>query len=116
MENLEAFHLAALETLHCCLKTFPVRTELDPKEISKVVAQFFATPEKPEEIFSHITNFDEICLYTIWWLRDEGFIDIKNQTMDGLSESVLHLMQFHLYLITKRPLKRYFMEAWPHYL
>jgi hypothetical protein len=89
MQNIEAFNFAALEVLHCCLETFPVRANLVPKDISKLVAQFFEVPNKSEEIFAQLTNFDDICLNTIWWLRDEGFIDIKSQIMDGTCDAVL---------------------------
>ncbi len=82
MQNIDVFNFAALEILHQCIDSFPVDLELESGRIALAVTNYFEEPKNDDESLEQFTNVDEICMSTIWWLNDEGFIRVKNQNQN----------------------------------
>jgi hypothetical protein len=89
LQNIDVFNFAALEILHQCIDSFPVDLELDSGRIALAVTNYFEEPKNYDESLEQFTNLDEICMYTLWWLKDEGFIRVKKQNTDGLCTAVI---------------------------
>lgn len=89
LQNIDIFNFAALEILHQCIDSFPVDLELESGKIAIAVAEYFESPRNNDESCEHFAKLDEICMYTLWWLRDEGFIRAKNETDHGSCSVVI---------------------------
>jgi hypothetical protein len=89
LQNIDVFNFAALEILHQCIDSFPVDLELDSGRIAIAVATYFKEPRDYDESLEQFTDLDEICMYTLWWLKDEGFIRVKKENADGCCTAVI---------------------------
>jgi hypothetical protein len=89
LQNIDVFNFAALEILHQCIDSFPVDLELDSGRVAVAVANYFEEPKDSDESLEQFTNLDEICMYTLWWLKDEGFIRVKEENTDGCCTAVI---------------------------
>lgn len=82
MQNIDVFNFASLEILHQCIDSFPIYLEVDSGKIALAVSNYFEDPKNYDDSLEQFTNVDEICMYTIFWLKDEGFIRVKNENID----------------------------------
>lgn len=89
LDNVDIFNCAAMEIFHICLENIPISIEVDPTELALEVAGYFKLSDSDQEFSNQFQNIDQVCLYTIWWLRDENYIRIGDQMMDGACNIVM---------------------------
>ncbi len=89
MNNLDVFNFATMEIFHICLENFPIDVEVEPYDIASAVFNYFQHPESEIEFSEQYENIEQICLHSLWWLRDENYIRLSNQDMDGSCNIVL---------------------------
>ena len=78
-----------MEIFHICLEHFPISKNVKPSKIGINVSAYFEISKDSTELFNNFTNIDEICQHSLWWLRDENYIRISSQMMDGTCSIVL---------------------------
>lgn len=89
MNNIDVFNCAAMEIFHLCLENFPIQLNVEPTEIALEVSKFFQLSENNQRLQDEFSNIDLICQHALWWLRDENYIRISSQTMDGSCSIVM---------------------------
>lgn len=78
-----------MEIFHLCLENFPIQIKVEPTEIALEVSEFFQLSENNQELHDEFTNIDQVCQHALWWLRDENYIRISSQMMDGSCSIVM---------------------------
>ena len=78
-----------MEIFHLCLENFPISFEVEPSQIAIDVSGYFELAESNQEFFNEFTNIDQVCQHALWWLRDENYIRITDQMMDGSCSIVM---------------------------
>ena len=89
LDNIDVFNCAAMEIFHICLENIPVSVEVNPTELAVEVSGYFELSESNQEFSNQFQNIDQICSYTLQWLRDENYIRISDQMMDGGCDIVM---------------------------
>jgi len=79
VNNMDVFNLIALEVFHLSLESFPIPVDTSRKKIAESVSGYLEIIESKadEKILE-----DQVG-YTVWWLRDEQFITLKREALNG---------------------------------
>lgn len=83
MKNIDVFNFTVLEIFHCCLSTFPIPANMTVTDLSKEVTEFFEKPDNQEDLQIQQKLINDSVMHTAWWLRDEGYIVFKRETLGG---------------------------------
>ena len=79
MKNMDVFNLIALEIFHQSLDTFPIPVNSSWAKVAESVKGYLEIVDEQAESQELL----EQVMYTVWWLRDEQFIVLKRDTING---------------------------------